>query len=102
MKNSSTNSAYFRVAYEKFYVEMRDYLWDFDTLKLLADVEVATYNAFIDMKDLEQKLLKLYQRIKPAAQEDEYLQEAYDNFYNMIEDSKDSTIYFKLYQVEEV
>lgn len=101
-KNSMVNSAEFRVAYEKFYVEMREYLWDLVTLELLADIEVITYQSFIDVADLEKKLSRLYQSIREVAKEDEYLQEAYDRFYQLVEDNKESQMYFSLYQVEEV
>ncbi len=95
------NTAEFRNAYEKFYTEMRNYLWDFSTLQLLADVEVATYQSFLDLKELKKKLDRLHPVIKEIAEDDEYLKEAYDDFYKLIEDNEESTMYFTLYQVEE-
>ena len=102
MKNSLINSANFRTSYEKFYKEMRNYLWDVATLELLADIEVATYQSFIDLQDLDNKLRRLYQMIRPIAEDDEFLQEAYDNFYDLVQDNKKSNMYCSLYRVEEV
>ena len=102
MKNSPTSSTYFRVAYEKFYSDMRQYLWDLTTLEILADIEVLTYESFIDIEKLRNKMKMLYQCIHDIMKDDEYLEESYNNFNELIEDSKDSDMYFKLYQVEEV
>lgn len=96
------NSSLFRIAYEKFYTEMRNYLWNIPTLELLAAVEVETYQSFVDAKELERKLSKLYMAIKKIADDDEYLKKAYDDFYNLVEDNLESEPYFALYKVEEV
>lgn len=96
------SSSEFRSKYEKFYSEMRNYLWDVPTLELLADVQIAAYQAFVDISDLKQKLVKLYQAIRYILDDDEYLKTSYDEFYQLIEDSLDSSGYYNLYQVEEV
>ncbi len=95
------NSSFFMTAYEKFYLEMRNYLWDVATLELLAQVEISAYKAFVDPKELDNNLVRLYQAIRPIAQDDEYLQEAYDEFKKCVEDNLDSQPYFTLYKVEE-
>ena len=95
------SSTFFMNAYEKFYSEMRNYLWDIRTLELLADVQMTTYQAFVDADELLIKLDKLYQQIKPIAQDDEYLQDAFDEFRKCVEDNKESEAYFTLYRVEE-
>lgn len=102
MKNKLINSASFRSAYEKFYKEMRNYLWDLNTLNILADIEVATYQSFIDVAELEVKLRKLQQIIRPIMEDDEYLEDAFNAFNELAEDAKDAKLYCKLYQVEEV
>lgn len=96
-----TNSLYLMTAYEKFYSEMRNYLWDVYTLELLADVQMATYKAFIDFDELDRALDKLYQSIRPIASEDEYLQETYDEFKQCVKDNREAQAYFTLYRVEE-
>lgn len=96
------SSTFFMTAYEKFYNEMRNYLWDIPTLELLADVQMSAYKAFVDTEELIQSLERLYRAIKPIALEDEYLQEAYDEFKKCVEDNKESNAYFTLYRVEEV
>ena len=96
------SSSEFRSKYEKFYQEMRNYLWDIYTLQLLADVQMCAYTTFVDANDLKLKLEKLYMAIRQIAKDDEYLQEAYDDFYNLVEDNLESDYYYNLYQVEEV
>lgn len=95
------SSTIFMNAYEKFYSEMRNYLWDVQTLEKLADVQIETYKAFIDVDKLEHELSILYNRISSAIEDDEYLKEAYENLKSCIEDSKDSTAYYNLYKLEE-
>ena len=101
-KKNLLNSAYFRVSYERFYQEMRNYLWDLATLEILADVQETTYQSFIDLHDLQNKLTRLYQFIRPVAEDDEYLQKAYDEFKDVVDENLDAQLYCTLYQVEEV
>lgn len=101
MKSTMISSSLFRNGYEKFYTEMRNYLWDVRTLELLADVQIATYQAFVDPKELQDKLEKLYQAIRHIAQDDEYLQKAYDEFHQVIEDNQETQAYFTIYQVNQ-
>lgn len=100
-KKNLLNSAYFRASYERFYQEMRNYLWDLPTLEILADVQEITYQAFIDLLDLHDKLSRLYQCIRETASEDDYLKDAYDSFNDLVEENLDTQLYCTLYQVEE-
>ena len=58
-----TYSIDFQNAYVDLYRLMRNYIWDLDVVEMLADVEVATYDAFIDLE----KLNKMYQKLYPLS-----------------------------------
>ena len=89
-----------RNAYESFYVSMRNYLWPYDVLVELSNVEVDIYKAFINMSELEMHFAKLQTSIKDACKEDEELRKATKRLANLI-DSRDVEIYHKVFRVSE-
>ena len=87
-------------AYNDLYEEMRRYIWSFNTVELLADLEVATYCAFPDIRKVLSCLTKLRYAVNPTFQDDEELKKAFDKFDSVISDT-DST-YVSLGSVKEV
>lgn len=73
--------------YNHMYEELRNYLWDFNTVECLADLEVAVYRRFPDIAEVRAKFNRLYSRISSICMEDEYFQEAVNNFKNIINSS---------------
>lgn len=107
MKKTLVSSQDFRNLYEKFYNRIRNYLWPLSTLKILADVEVDIYSAFIDYKSLDQHLQKLYPLIKEQIEDDEFLSKAYYELDDMLDEvmknpDADLYRYMRLHQVQEV
>lgn len=84
--------------YVKFYTAMREYVWPFDTVQDLAELEISIYNRFPDTEDIKKRLNLLYMDIRDTLKEDEDLQKT----YNKLKESLDSsTIYADLYSVKE-
>lgn len=95
------SSQEFRNKYEKFYDCMRMYLWPYDILEILADVEATIFSAFIDVPKLRLLLDKLEGQIKQNFEDDELLQKSFNNIKKLVED-KDEEIYLPLTRVKEV
>ena len=93
-----------RNEYEKFYSRMRNYLWSYDALKALAVVESDIYTSFIDFKQLEVDLSKLYVFMKETAKSDEKLQKSYDALIELCNTGlePDAKVYSMLNKVQEV
>lgn len=101
-----TCSVDFQNAYVDLYGYMRNYIWDLDVVEMLADVEVDTYDAFIDLEKLSRDFQKLYEEVKDVAKEndDEDLIKSADAFKKMIDDAlaeDEPTAYLDLYKVQE-
>lgn len=95
----------FQNAYVDLYKLMRNYIWDLDIVEMLADVEVATYDAFIDLEKLNKCYQKLYPEVTEVAtdNEDEELKKSADAFKKMIEDriNDESPAVLDLHRVQE-
>lgn len=100
-----TCSADLQAAYTWLYSCMRNYIWDLDVVEVLADVEVDTFDAFVDYEKAKKDFGKLYPSVKDVADanEDSDLLEAADNFQKIIDDSvaDESPAVFNLIQVQE-
>lgn len=86
--------------YVNLYKNLRNYIWDFETVKCIANLEIACYELFPDIRDVRSCLSKLKLRIQDIYKEDKELASSFDALQN-IADSDDST-YCKLNQVTEV
>lgn len=82
------------------YTELRNYLWDFNTVEYLADLEVAIYRRFPEISEIRNKFNMLYRSIINACYDDEYLDAAVSDFKNIINSS--DQFYSKLVSFREV
>lgn len=75
-------------AYNALYKEVRRYIWDFETVSALADLEVETYQVFPDMEQLSKKLatFKRYVDATDVLRDDEDVKKAFDEFEELIND----------------
>lgn len=75
--------------YNKLYKELRKYIWDFKTVESLADFEIAVYQRFPDINDVEKAFFKLRRDVvnTPIYKDDEDLQGALDDFEKQLEDA---------------
>lgn len=90
-------------AYNALYKEVRRYIWDFETVSALADLEVETYQAFPDMEQLSKKFatFKRYVDATNVLRDDEDVKKAFDKFEELIND-KDIELYANLKTFQEV
>ena len=94
------SAAQIEKAYNDLYNQFRKYIWDFDTVVALAELETSCYTAFADLDKLRKLLKDLYKLAKDVVKEDEDFQDAFDAFEELIK--KDSDIYVKLNVLREV
>lgn len=81
------NSSDIQTAYNKLYVCMRDYIWDFKTVDLLAELEIAIYHRFPNIDETKNILGKLRSKINKMLQADEELKHAYDGLLEVLSDT---------------
>lgn len=86
--------------YQKLYTQVRRYLWPFDVVELLAELEIACYEAFPEILSIRSKFVKLQRELADTAKDDEDLNKALTEFEEVI--NSDDTIYLTLNKVREV
>lgn len=89
-----------RSKYNYLYETLRNYTWDFSTIQVLADLEVATYTAFPDIDFLKRTSSRLGMCIREIYMYDDDVKEAYDDFESTLNNSDE--VYMKLDRVREV
>lgn len=94
------NSADIQLAYNKLYIQLRKYFWDFQTVELIAQLEVECYQSFPTIFKIRNIYSKLSQRIRSTTAEDEEFTKACKAFSRLITDN--DTIYRQLDKVMEV
>ena len=94
----------FRNVYEKFYNQFRLYLWPFNTVEDLANLETTIYTAFFDPAKLKRELERLRIPIKEAVEDnnDKELDKLYKKLVEMANDIEPNLIFHSLNRVEEV
>lgn len=86
--------------YTELYKQLREYIWDFKTVEIIAELEIAVATAFPDRDDVRKNLKNLYYQIKDYFEENEEMKSAYEEFNNYVE--SEDTFYGKLGKVNEV
>ena len=87
-------AAILQSAYNDLYKEIRNYIWDYDTVEKLADLETAVYMVFPDLDKVRNNLNKLRNDISSADvyEEGRELQKAFDRFEERL-DGADAVYY---------
>ena len=87
-------AAMIQQAYIDLYRQIRNYIWDYDTVVKLAELEVASYMAFPDIDKVRYALdqLKTELNSSDVYAEDEDLQKAVDDFSETL-DGADQVFY---------
>lgn len=90
-------------AYNDLYKEVRRYIWDFETVSALADLEVATYQTFPDIDQLKIAFstFKRYVDSTGLLRDDEDLKRAFDAFDEILSDD-DLELYANIKSFQEV
>ena len=96
---SAVSYAEIQNAYNKMYVEIRKYIWDFATVAALADLEIAIYQTCQDIPDVKAKLYRLKSLLNGVLYCDEELKRRLEYLEELINEDH---IFVKLNQVNEV
>ena len=86
--------------YIKLYEEIRNYIWDFTTVKSLADLEISVFRRFPLISEVRTNFNQLYSCISRTCNDDEYLAKAVKDFRDLIESTDE--IYSMIVQPKEV
>ena len=86
-------------AYNNLYKEIRKYIWSFEAVNAIADLEISAYQSFADIVAVRKNLDRVKSYARDVLKDDEDLQKVFDAFYDLRED-EDRT-YVKLTAVKE-
>ncbi len=94
-----TSSTDIQAAYNELYVAMRQYIWDFRIVELLADLEIACYQACLNIDKVRQCFDSLECSVRHVASADSEFKQSFEDFRDVIEDVSD--IYKPIFKVRE-
>ena len=100
VKQEMFNNMDIQNAYITLYRELRRYIWGFDVVDAIAELEIASYRTCPDIDEVRGKYNQLEYLVKFTAQDDEELREALDDFNDVINSGE--TTYAMLRRVNEV
>lgn len=83
IKLTETNQL--KTAYNRMYAVLSDYIWDYDIVEALVDVELETYKIFPDIESLRNKLRSLRMLVRQTADESRIL-DAISTFSDAVDD----------------
>lgn len=89
-------------AYNDLYIKLRNYIWDYETVVKIAELEVATYMAFPDIENIRYAFSRLKNDVRDSDiyPDDEELQQALDAFEEKLEGA--DQLFYELVVPEEV
>lgn len=94
------SSAELQRCYIDVYKELRKYIWSFEVVNQLVDVEIETFKAFPDMINLKKLFDLLKSSTESVVKDDEALNKAMKAFEDKID--VEDTMYYLVEQVKEV
>lgn len=97
IKLTETNQL--KTAYNRMYAVLSDYIWDYDIVEALVDVELETYKIFPDIESLRNKLRSLRMLVRQTADESRIL-DAISTFSDAVDDVEG--VYAKIVYPKEV
>lgn len=95
------NSRELHEQYNNLYTAFRNYIWDYETVMCLANLEVATYQLCPNLDDISKYLSDLDYRISLTDISDPEIDGCIDNMYATLNDDASGVVYCKLPYVEE-
>lgn len=107
MTKTMITSSDIQVKYEKLYEFLMDFLWEFQVVQSLANLEISIFKRFPDKDEMLKYLTELNRSISytynDLAEEDKAeFKEAYEDLETAINDFDGETAGCELYSVEEV
>lgn len=86
--------------YIKLYECIRNYIWSYEVIDSLADLEIETFKALPDIMVVKAILDRLHVQTRNICKEDEDLECAFDEFEEILEN--DTEVCYTITQVNEV
>lgn len=86
--------------YIKLYEEIRNYIWNFNTVQHLAELEISVFRRFPLLSEVRNNFNQLYSCIRRICEEDEDLALAAQNFRNIVNSTDE--LYSMIQQPKEV
>ena len=95
-------AAIIQSAYNELYRQLRNYIWDYDTVVKIAELEAATYMAFPDLEKIRICASKLETELRASDvyDEDEALQAAMKTFDDQLDGA--DAVYYGVFPPQEV
>ena len=88
----------FRNRYIDLYKELRKYLWDFDVICVIADIETEVYKIFPDILKLQGLVDKLRRLIFEVVREDPEMKAVVDAFVLELDDNPEVVSFIKTFK----
>lgn len=76
--------------YESLYECMMQYVWDYNTVSHLVDLQLSIFKAFPDVLEIKSNFSKLFRDITPEFEQDKDLEEAANSFQSLIDETEDT------------
>lgn len=95
-----TETNQLKTAYTRMYAILSDYIWDYDVVEALVDVELETYKVFPDIESLRSKIRSLRLRVRQVADYESRIMDAIDTFSDAVDDVEE--VYAKIVYPKEV
>lgn len=95
-------AAIIQSAYNELYKQLRNYIWDYDTVVKIAELEAATYMAFPDLDKIRicAAQLETELRASDVYDDDEVLQAAMKTFDDQLDGA--DAVYYGLFAPQEI
>lgn len=105
MSKTVITSADIQAKYEQLYLFLMDFLWEFQVVQALANLEIAIFKRFPDKDEMIMRLRNLEREVSYtyddlAAEDQAEFKEAFEDLKETIDEYEDSG--YELYSVEEV
>ena len=86
-----TASSELQSKYVDLYRFLRGYIWDFETVEKIAELEISIYKLFPDMKEVKASMTELLRKIRStdAYKNDEELKESFETLKEFAENIED-------------
>ena len=94
------SSSQIQNAYINLYKEIRNYIWGYNVVEHIAELEIEVFKRCPDIMLVGTYLDRLNYDMKRVCKDDEYLQSAFEDFKDLIGDNE--TTFYKLNKVDEV
>ena len=90
VNNELISSYEFQNDYVNLYKTLREYILDFKTVCAIADLEISCYESCPNVQNIKLRLQDLKREVSKTLQDDEEMQEAFEQFEDLLEESNDT------------